>query len=319
MRPMPVLFILLALLLVALIAPAAAQTFPTLTPVPTVLIPATPTETPCAEPLPFTIGQRVVLTPGVNVRNLPSLSGGVVNYYTEEVVLRITDGPSCANGYNWWRVAGVGNPGWVVEGRPGRYFLAPAAPLVDSVCFEPLNLAIGGTTRLITGVRVRESPDARARVLTVMLIDETVTVIGGPVCAGDINWWQVRVPSNGTLIEGWVAEGFPDNYWLEAPMPIAAQAVSCARALRLPPGARAAVTYSDGVPRRLRAAPSLSAEVIAPLINNVAFEITGAPVCADGYNWFPVRVLGADLSGWLAEGRPGNYWFNIISETDAVG
>ena len=57
------------------------------------------------------------------MRNLPTLSGALVNYFIEAVSLTLTDGPVCADGYNWWHVTGSGQPGWVVEGKPGRYLM----------------------------------------------------------------------------------------------------------------------------------------------------------------------------------------------------
>ncbi|MCS7072565.1 MAG: hypothetical protein NZM00_13745 [Anaerolinea sp.] len=229
---------------------------PTRTPLLPILITATPPGTPpppptstvyplpapeCAAPLPFSFGQRVVLTPGINVRSLPSLSGAVVNYYTEEVVLTILDGPVCAFGYNWWRVGGVGEPGWVIEGRPDRYFLGAAA--------------------------VTPLPTATLHPLT----------------------------------------------------PTATPTIFCHRPLRLGMGTRAAVTYRDGVPRTLRAAPTVSGAALQSLIAGVAFDIIGGPICADGYNWWNVQIVGTTLTGWLAEGLPGNYWFEIVIEVPPGG
>lgn len=196
---------------------------------------------PCVTPLAFSIGQRVVLTPGVNLRNLPTLSGGVVNYYTEEVVLTVLEGPVCAFGYQWWRVGGVGEPGWVIEGRPDRYFLSAA---------------IGTPAPTLT-------PDPRT------------------------------------------------------PTPV--PTTFCRRALRLGVGTRAAVTYTDGRPRTLRDRPSLAGAAVQSLIAGVAFNITGGSVCVDGYNWWPVQVVGTGLTGWLAEGLPGNYWFDIVIEVPPGG
>ena len=49
--------------------------------------------------------------------------------------------------------------------------------------------------------------------------------------------------------------------------------------------------------------------LIATLIDGIGFEILGAPICADGYNWWPVRILSRpDVQGWFAEGGPINYW-----------
>ena len=109
---------------------------PTATPTPTptqiVLIVSTPVGGPtsvplqangCYPPLALVVGGQVLLRGGVNVRSQPTESGPLVNYYTSQVLLRLIEGPVCANGWNWWHVRGVGEPGWVVEGKPGFYFL----------------------------------------------------------------------------------------------------------------------------------------------------------------------------------------------------
>jgi hypothetical protein len=256
---------------------------------------------------------QVVLDPGVNVRNLPSLSGAVVNYYTNATLLRITDGPICEHGYNWWRVEGAGNPGWVIEGRPERYFLSAAIPTPDpsKICFAPLAL-VPGQTRTLTGVRVHQDADLASLALTVVPINTRITVLEGPVCANRINWWRVSVPFGNTSVEGWVGEGFPGNHWLESNAPAATAAAFCPRPLRLALGTRVGITYDDAVARSLRAAPSTSAALVERLIGGVALELIGGPVCADGFNWWQARVLTTEVTGWVAEGRPGNYWFDII-------
>ncbi|HEY7617238.1 MAG TPA: hypothetical protein VH744_10575, partial [Terriglobales bacterium] len=232
MRRVLPFILLLVLSLSLLLVPAAAQTLiptftplPTATPVPTITILPSFTPRGCFPPLGFSVGLQVVLDPGVNVRNLPSLSGAVVNYYTNATLLRITDGPICEHGYNWWRVEGAGNPGWVIEGRPERYFLSAAIPTPDpsKICFAPLALA-PGQTRTLTGVRVHEDADLASLALIVVPINTRINVLEGPLCANRINWWRVSVPFGNTSVEGWVGEGFPGNYWLESNAPAATAA-----------------------------------------------------------------------------------------------
>jgi hypothetical protein len=316
-------FILLILSgLVLMLLPAAAQQtpnptftpFPTVTYIPTITYGPSYTPQGCFPSLLFSVGQRVVLDPGVNVRNIPSLSGGIVNYYTEEVVLTITDGPACENGYNWWRVAGVGNPGWVIEGRPQRYFLAPAVGTPDPslLCYPPLNFTAGDRARTVTGVRVHTRAELDALVIHVVPLGTLVTLLEGPICANGLNWWQARIPFGNTTIEGWVAEGYPDNHWLETEFATPTPTPYCPRPLRLAHGTRVGIVYHDAVARFLRSAPARSAPVVERLIGGVALELIGGPVCADGYNWWQARIVTTDVVGWVAEGRPGAYWFDII-------
>ena len=324
MRIYSLLLLILLLFAVLLVGvPTVAQVSnitpaPTFTPPPTSPSLITPS-TGCAAPLPLTLGGEVLLLGGINVRSEPSLSAALVNYYSNQVRLRLVDGPRCASGYNWWKVAGVGHPGWVVEGRPGRYFLQQYADPDTTNCFAPLEtIQVGGLLRTVTGSRVRQTPEDDSFVLTVVLNNVQLAVLDGPRCFEGLNWWKVRAPvaDSNTFVDGWIAEGFPGEYYVEGLTfsgQAAAPALPCLTALRLSAGSRAAVTYEDGIPRRLRAAPSASAPVVAELLDGIAFDVTdGNSICADGYNWWQVRILTTGLTGWLAEGRPGNYWFEVL-------
>ncbi|MFN8448703.1 MAG: SH3 domain-containing protein [Anaerolineae bacterium] len=317
------LLVLTAALVVGL--PITAQTAVPGTPTPAIIIVATappgPTPVPtqangCYVPLSLAIGSDVFLRGGVNVRHLPSLSGALVNYYPEPVILTLDQGPVCADGYNWWHVSGSGEPGWAVEGKPGRYFLQTAIDPRTTNCAAPQEtITVGGRVQAVTGSRVRQSPDNSATVITVIQPGMQIVVVDGPRCFEGLNWWKVRVLYGNTtaLVDGWIAEGYPDGYFVQGLTVSGDFAPTCLTALRLHSGTRAAVTYRDGVPRRLRAEPSTSGAVIAELLDGIEFEvINDQRVCADGYNWWQVRIVATGLTGWLAEGVPGNYWFEVL-------
>ncbi len=327
---MRVFSLLLLILLVALLmlvgTPTTAQTVGTATPTGpgyTIIATGLPTYQPtgiptpgCAAPLPLTLGESVLLRGGVNVRSAPSLSGPLLNYYDHLVLLRVTRGPVCANDYNWWYVEGNGQPGWVIEGRPGRYFLEAYVDPATTDCSAPLEtIQAGGQLKTVTGSRVRAIPSNDADVVTVVQPGQTLAVIDGPRCADHLNWWHVRAPygTTSTLVDGWIAEGYPTAYYVEGLSASGEPEVACRPGLRLHTGTRAAVSYRDGVPRRLRSAPDTSAPVVAELLDGIAFDVIGEnSVCSGGYNWWQVRILTTGLTGWLAEGLPGNYWFEVL-------
>ncbi|MDZ4763304.1 MAG: SH3 domain-containing protein [Chloroflexota bacterium] len=291
------------------ITPTFGTLIPT-TPAPTIFVtltaPATSTQPPCPTPGNFVVGQDVLLRGGVNLRSLPTLSGAVTNYYPNEVRLRLIAGPICADGYQWWRVEGVGEPGWVAEGQPGLIFLFPAAPLIDpaNVCFTPLPMTIGGTARVLNNVRIRGTPSQIGRTLTILPEATVVTILEGPRCSSQINWW--RVNANG--LEGWVAEGFPGNYWLSSQnVPFTAiEPSNCGRALELVIGSRIAVIANANNPRPLRTDPTINAGVVATLIDGIALEVIGGSVCAEQMIWWQVRVVPTTITGWISQGRPGD-------------
>ncbi len=332
---LPVLLSLIAAALVLaagliMLPSAAAQTvvFPTLTLLPSLTPITTPTAIPtlpagftppaptpagCAEPLPLGPNTLVSLIPGISVRSAPSVSAALVNYYTQLTVLRVQDGPVCADGYNWWYITGAGEPGWAIEGRPGRYFLTQLVEPGQN-CPVPQPMTIGGSAVNSRNLTLRAEPVSGAQALGVIPSNTLVTVAGGPACGEDMNWWQVTAPvADGQTVTGWVTEGIEDELFL-GQYPPPTPDFFCRRALRLGLGTTAAVTYDDRVPRFLRAEPSIYGDVIQRLIGGVAFELIGGPECIDGYNWWRVRILTTTLEGWLAEGQPGDYWFNIITE-----
>ncbi len=319
------LLLVLAAALLMIGSPTAAQVSPTATSTPGVIIVATavPSATAmprqangCYVPLSLSLGSQVFLRGGVNIRSAPSESAPLVNYYPNPVVLRLDGGPVCADGYNWWQISGVGNPGWVIEGTPAQYFLQQAINPNTTNCAAPLDtVTVGDRLRTVTGSRIHRTPDNDSFVITVVQPGVSMDVIDGPRCYGGLNWWQVRAPygNSGTTVDGWIAEGYPDGYYVEGLTSSGQPALACRAPLRLHVGTRAAVTYQDGVPRRLRAAPSASAPVVANLLDGIAFTvINGDSVCADGYNWWQVQIVSTGLTGWLAEGLPGNYWFDVL-------
>jgi hypothetical protein len=285
------------------------------------LRPAAAQDTSCAPPLELAPGARIHTRPGINIRNLPSRSGGVVEYLDSSITFRITQGPVCADGVNWWRVSGPTNfnPGWIAEreSRDGRYLIFPADPDPATLCAPPIDLTIGQSVPVVSGgIRVRAAPTLAGQVLTVVLADTRVTVVGGPVCADGYNWWEVTAPINPAsdlLVRGWLAEGFGGAIpWLAQPPGPSLEAGNlCPPPLRgLGVGTRAYVSYRTGdLPRNLRAEPGRDAPVLYTLIDGIAFTIIGGPVCADNINWWQIQITTRpDAVGWLAEGGPGNYW-----------
>lgn len=325
-RPILILLPALVLLLALMTHLALAQTatpFPTLTPIPTITTTPAPTTyfvttlipstTPgCAAPLPLAEGALAYVRGGVYARTEPNGSSPWVNYYSQSVVVRITGGPVCDGiRYNWWQVRGPGNDGWVAEGVPGNYFLQLAAPPGGGTpCNPPAHLNIGQRALTLLDLNVHDAASPDGLVLTVVPSGSYVNVLEGPVCMGGYNYWRVQAVVVNVLYTGWVADGstagtpwLQDEFFLATPV--------CAPALSLGIGQRVYVRYpAGGSPKNLRAAPSVDATLIASLLDGIGMEIIGGPACGyDGYNWWQVRILSRpDVSGWIAEGGPGNYW-----------
>jgi|GEM_PF-5107909 len=74
---------------------------------------------------------------------------------------------------------------------------------------------------------------------------------------------------------------------------------------RLAIGMRARVTYTDGVPLRVRNAPN--GEIITQLQEGTEFNVIGGSVCENGYLWWQIQT-DDNLIGWSAEGADDSYF-----------
>jgi hypothetical protein len=315
---------LLGLFALPLSSGAQPQPPATLFPPGVVTIQLTPTAAPtrspregCYPPLPFGIGDQIGVRGGVNFRNLPTVSGAVVNYFDLPVAVYITEGPVCADGLNWWRIRGVGTPGWVAEGTPDFYYLNL---LIDAdnpePCANPQEIAVGERVRLLNGVRVHEEANLDALVITVATAGSLLPVVGGPVCDGGLNFWQVEAPygNSDTTITGWVSEGYDYDYLLEPELRPLYTVAECLPPLIFAPNERAVVLNTGGIVRSLRSAPSERAPLVATLVGGIQLTVLEGPVCRDNLNWWRVQVYGGsdDPIGWLAEGTPQDRFFDRL-------
>ncbi|MBK9125969.1 MAG: DUF3160 domain-containing protein [Chloroflexi bacterium] len=76
----------------------------------------------------------VMFTDGtpLNVRSAPGTSAERIDQLPEGTAFTIGDGPTCADGYYWWRIDyGDGQQGWVAEGDAEEYFFAPGTAAVQ--------------------------------------------------------------------------------------------------------------------------------------------------------------------------------------------
>src|SRR5690242_11478004 len=81
---------------------------------------------------------------------------------------------------------------------------------------------------------------------------------------------------------------------------------SCPGALpsRLVNGARGRVL--PGSPNRLRAEPSVNAEILGEIPAGETFTVLEGPRCAENLAWW--RVNYQNQLGWTAEGQDDTYW-----------
>lgn len=336
------LFGMLAVIMLMMSMSASVQAQFRASPVPylpgtQIYTPIAPTAVPglCYPPLPFKVGDLIYIEPGVNLRNMADLSGalawntiyenrdeggGVIDD-PQAVAVIIQEGPVCSDSYNWWRVVGTGNPGWVAEGRPdmaGGYFLTgPQIAEATAGCQSAFPLSVGKPVDLVFNVRIRQDPSINARTKTVVPFKTPIQLLSGPRCIEARVWWYVRATVNNFPYEGWMAEGEPDQQYILPENLAATVAEACDWPLRLTIGQRGYVEYNDTEPKALRAEPGVDSTLLVRLVDGVPFVIEGGPICRDNYNWWKIRVLDSvPVIGWMAEGGPANYWMTALDPNE---
>ncbi len=182
-----------------------------------------PEGTTCSAPATLTIGGQTTLRFDVRVRQEPGLRALVLTVAPANAVASVLDGPRCQEGYNWWRVRvevlGIIYEGWMADFGEGQSLLVDPAIPTPGVCDFPLPLSVGmrGYVNYPTGEspkNMRVAPDTNAEIVATLIDGIGFEIIGGSVCAGGYNWWQIRILSRPD-VTGWFAEGGPQGYWIQ--------------------------------------------------------------------------------------------------------
>lgn len=79
---------------------------------------------------------------------------------------------------------------------------------------------------------------------------------------------------------------------------------------RLAAGMDARVTFSDGRPVNLRRTPG--GTVLRAMPEGTRFTVLSGPTCLDGFAWWEI-ALENGVTGFAAEGEPGNYYLEPMS------
>jgi len=88
---------------------------------------------------------------------------------------------------------------------------------------------------------------------------------------------------------------------------------------RVEVGDDARVTFTDGLPLRIRDTPAVENDnVIAQISEGTAFVITGGPVCGqipnadEAYVFWEIEIEATGLTGWVAEGDESAYYIEAF-------
>jgi quercetin dioxygenase-like cupin family protein len=155
-------------------------------------------------------------------------------------------------------------------------------------------------TTNVADLNMRAEPSTEADVVDQLALGIELEVIGGPEEAEEYTWYQVQVTSEGGS-SGWVAADFLDGLEgatpEETPAPEAASTPAAEASGTFAPGDIVA-TIDDSV--RVRSEGNLGGDIVNAYPTGTEFEITGEPVDADDFTWYPVTLVeNPDITGWI--------------------
>ena len=81
----------------------------------------------------------------------------------------------------------------------------------------PARLIIGQEGRVLydNTVNLRAEPGLGKTIINPIIWGSMFTVLDGPRCVDDYNWWQIDYHDEVDSVVGWIAEGDASGYWLE--------------------------------------------------------------------------------------------------------
>lgn len=146
-------------------------------------------------PTAFASGQAVATIGLINFRSAAGLSGSVKATLPGGTVLSIVEGPSSADGYDWYKATlPSSGEGWVAGA-----FLERAD--VDGGTFDNGD----GVTVVDGPVNFRAQPGLAGAVLRALPNDAALTVGAGPVARDGYDWYNLGSDAFG---QGWTASAF---------------------------------------------------------------------------------------------------------------
>ena len=206
----------------------------------------------------------------LNLRSGPGLGYSILNVLSTGTTMEIIDDGGSANGYHWvevW-VSSLNKTGFVAD----AFIAKVTAPPVEAA------FPVGSTAVTTAPLNTRTGAGLNYPVIVALWSGAPVTITGAPVSANGYSWYPIKT-GYGTI--GWVAGTFLTAGTAPAPGFAVGESV-----------------VTDSV-LNLRSGAGLSFAVIVVLWKGAPLTITGSPVSANGYTWYPVKT-GYGTTGWVA-------------------
>jgi uncharacterized protein YgiM (DUF1202 family) len=219
----------------------------------------------------YPVGANIVTNASAWLRSGPGLSYSVIVTLWNGAPITVTGDPVVADGYTWYPVrTGYGTEGWIAD-------VALTSGAVSNPAF-----GVGDSVVTTGALNVRSGAGQSYGVIVTLWAGAPLTVTGAPVAASGFTWYPIRT---GYGTEGWVAGEYLVAGTAPTPPPTPT----------FPVGSTAYATGAINV----RNGAGLGYSVIVALWDGAPVTITGSPVSADGYTWYPIRT-GYGTEGWIA-------------------
>ncbi|MCD4685327.1 MAG: hypothetical protein K8S97_05275 [Anaerolineae bacterium] len=214
------------------------------------------------------VGYLQVVTPGYRIEF--TYSGATFDYRAsaDGSILFLCAGPATVPG---------AQPAAAPTNTPAAaQIIATAAPAGRAVCPGAMDtqLNVGDEARVRPAglpVNVRASASAASTQVTQLAPGDTFIIIGGPVCAENLVWWNIRVGA----FTGWAGEGANGLYWIEPTGNVVAQPTPTSQPVAAQPTPAAPTINEDAVVYTLPEgnAPAISSSTTAQLGRQFEFPI----------------------------------------------
>lgn len=212
-----------------------------------------------------------VVNGALNLRSGPGLSYSILAVLAEGTTMEIIDTGGTANGYDWVEV-------WVSSKSKTGFVASEFLEKVTTTPVEPA-FPVGSPAATTSALNIRSGAGLSYPVIVTLWVGAPVTITGAPVAANGYNWYPIKTGYGTT---GWVAGSF-----------LTSGSVPAA------PGFAVGDSVVTEAPLNLRSGAGLSYSVVVVLWQGAPLTITGTPVAATGYTWYPVKT-GYGTLGWVA-------------------
>lgn len=235
-----------------------------------------PVESPpiCSSPCSLVVGEyAVVISPILHLRCGPSISCSVITVLHRGDVVKVLEGPTSADGYEWYQVSFQNLTGYVA----GNYLRHTSGP-----CASSCPLEIGAHAMVISeNLNLRNSPGLSCPILLRLSQGAIVVIESSPTRVDGYDWYKVSY--QGT--EGYVAGEYLVVVNGNGGQPCA---TSCGPVV----GHDAIVTGTPYL--HLRSGAGLTCDIMMTMYEGDRVHVTGGPTSVDGYDWYHVTYQGTD-------------------------